>query len=69
MIVKGLTERHLEFLSLTEGCQGSSKSTLVRISNCWKAHAAAHIIARADQEKMCLWEYVILLKHLMGRVS
>ena len=42
MIVKLLTEHHLEFLSLTGGCRGSSKSTLVKMSNCWKSHAAAH---------------------------
>ena len=42
MIVKLLTEHHLEFLSLTGGCGGSTKSTLVKISNCWKSHAAAH---------------------------
>ena len=43
MIVKLLTEHHLEFLSLKGGCRGSSESTLVKKSNCWKSHAAAHI--------------------------
>ena len=43
MIVKLLTEHHLEFLSLKEGCRGSSESTLVKMSNCWKSHAAAYI--------------------------
>ena len=43
MIVKLLTERHLEFLSLKGGCRGSSESTLVKMSNCWKSHALAHI--------------------------
>ena len=42
MIVKLLTEHHLEFLSLEAGCRGSSESTLVKMSNCWKSHAAAH---------------------------
>ena len=42
MIVKLLTERHLEFLSLKGGCRGSSESTLVKMSNCWKSHALAH---------------------------
>ena len=42
MIVKLLTEHHLEFLSLKEGSRGSSESTLVKISNFWKSHAAAH---------------------------
>ena len=43
MIVKLLTEHHLEFLSLTGGCRGSSESTLVKMSNCWKSHAMAQI--------------------------
>ena len=43
MIVKLLTEHHLEFLSLTEGCRGPSESTLVKMSNCWKSHAAAQL--------------------------
>ena len=42
MIVKLLTEHHLEFLSLEGGCRGSSESTLVKMSNSWKSHAAAH---------------------------
>ena len=44
MIVKLLTEHHLEFLSLTGGCRGSYESTLVKMSNCWKSHAGAHYI-------------------------
>ena len=44
MIVKLLTEHPLEFLSLKGGCGGSSESTLVKMSNCWKSHAAAQII-------------------------
>ena len=44
MIVKLLTERHLEFLSLKGCCTGSSESTLVKMSNCWKSRALAHII-------------------------
>ena len=43
MIVKLLNEHHLEFLSLKGGCRGSSESTLVKISNCWKYHATAHL--------------------------
>ena len=42
MIVKLLTEHHLEFLSLTGGCRGLSESTLDKMSNCWKFHAVAH---------------------------
>ena len=41
MIVKLLTEHPLEFLSLKEGCRGSSESTLVKMPHCWKSHALA----------------------------
>ena len=41
MIVKLLTEYNSEFLSLKGGCSGSPESTLVKMSNCWKSHAAA----------------------------
>ena len=44
MIVKLLSEHHLEFLSLKGDCTGSSESTLVKMSNCWKSHALAHFI-------------------------
>ena len=44
MIVKLLTERHLEFLSITGGCRSPSESTLVKMSNCWKSRALAHLL-------------------------
>ena len=43
MIAKLLTEHHLEFLGLKGGCRGSSESTLVKMTNCWKSHAAANL--------------------------
>ena len=43
MIVKLLTENHLEFLSLKGGCRGSSESTLVKMPHCWKSHAMAQL--------------------------
>ena len=43
MNVQLLAEHHLEFLSLKGGCGGSSESTLVKMSKCWKSHAAAHL--------------------------
>ena len=43
MIVKLLTEHHLEFLSLKGGCTGSSESILVKMPHYWKSHVAAHI--------------------------
>ena len=42
MIVKLLTEHHLEFLSLKGDYTGSSKSTLVNMPHCWKSHVVAH---------------------------
>ena len=44
MIVKLLTEHHLQFQSLKGGCIGLSESTFVKMSNCWKSHAAAHFV-------------------------
>ena len=46
MIVKLLTEHHLEFLSLKGGCRGSSESKLVKMSHCWKSHVMAQIKLR-----------------------
>ena len=43
MIVKLLTEHHLEFLSLKGGCTGSSESTHVKIPHCWKSHVVAQM--------------------------
>ena len=43
MIVKLLTERHLEFLSLKVGCRGSSESTHVQMPDCWKSHVMAQM--------------------------
>ena len=48
MIVKLLTEHHLEFLSFKGGCTGSSESTLVKMPLCWKTHATAHYILLQD---------------------
>ena len=43
MIVKLLTEHHLEFVRLKGGCRGSSESTHVKMPHRWKSHALAHI--------------------------
>ena len=48
MIVKLLTEHHLEFLSLKGGCRGSSESTLVKMPHCWKSHAVAQSLSITD---------------------
>ena len=42
IIVKLLTDHHLEFPSLKGGCTGWSESTLVKMQRCWKSlHVAA----------------------------
>ena len=43
MIVMPMTKHYLEFLSLKGGCTGSSESTLVKMSHCWKSRVTAHI--------------------------
>ena len=43
MIVKLLTEHHLELLSFKGGCKGSYESTHVKMPHCWKSHALAHL--------------------------
>ena len=43
MNIKLLTEHHLEFLRLKGGCAGSSESTLVKMTHCWKSHVTAQL--------------------------
>ena len=43
MIVKLLTEHHLEFQNLKGGCRGSSESTHVKMPHCWKSHVTAQL--------------------------
>ena len=54
MIVKLLTEYHLEFLSLKGGCTGSSESTHVKMPHCWKSHVAAQILKFAKKLKILI---------------
>ena len=49
MIVKLLTEHHLEFLSLKAGCTGSSEYTHDKMPHCWKSHALAHLVYWQDE--------------------
>ena len=44
MIVKLLTEHHLEFLSLKGGCTCSPESRLVKMPHCRKSHVAAILL-------------------------
>ena len=59
MIVKLLTEHHLEFLSLNGGCRGSSESTLVKMSNCRKSHAAAQMMYFLTRGLTCSHQSVL----------
>ena len=52
MIVKLLTEHHLELLSLKGGYRGSSDSRRVKIPHCWKSHAAAHTVGVLQADDM-----------------
>ena len=58
MIVKLLTEHHLEFLSSIGGCRGSSESAHVKTPHCWKSHAKAHLMNTTSMRKRCLNRYV-----------
>ena len=42
--VKLLTEHHLEYISLTGGCTGSSESTHLKMPHCWKSHVTAQLL-------------------------
>ena len=55
MTVKLLAEHHLEFLSLKGGCRGWSESTHVKMSNCWKYHAAAHYAIFWSNSVIGIW--------------
>ena len=53
MIVKLLTDHHLEFLSLKGGCRGSSEYTHVKIPHSWKSQALAHIQCSCVLDMQC----------------
>ena len=56
-----LSEHHLKFLSLKEGCRGWRESTHVKMPHCWKSHATAHIcMVPTEQYKLSNF----LLRHL-----
>ena len=50
MIVKLLTEHHLEFLSLKGGCTGLPESRHVKMPHCWKSHALAHFCFQVEND-------------------
>ena len=49
MIVKLLTDHHLEFLSLKGGYTCSSESAHVKMPHCWKSHATAQMHFGSDR--------------------
>ena len=61
MIVKLLTEHNLEFLSLKGGCRDSSESTHVKMPQCWKSHALAHIVLCLRRSWLVTWASNCLL--------
>ena len=69
MIVKLLTEHHLEFLSLKGGCTGSSESTHVKMSNCWKSHALAIILIINVQNYLRIGEDNIFIWIIKAQIS
>ena len=56
MIVKLLTEHHLECLNLKGGCRGLSRSTLIKMSIFWKSHAAAHMSQLSKFRNFSVWK-------------
>ena len=68
MTVKLRTEHHLECLSLKGGCPGSSGSTLVKMSHCWKSHVQArmhnHSVALSVVFSNLFWVHCLSLHTL-----
>ena len=66
MIVKLLTDHHLEFLSLKGGCTGSSESTHVKMQHCWKSHALAQLYSLFEG---ALYLFFALLLYQFGELK
>ena len=69
MTVKLLTEQNLEFLSLKEGCTGSSVSTLVKMPHCWKLHVTAHLLLDPPTQEHSEVKSVHRFAHLPVKLS
>ena len=54
MRVKLLSEHYLENISLKRGCRGSSESTHVKMSHCWKSHATAQLYYNSLEDSIHL---------------
>ena len=68
MTVKLLTEHHLEFPSLKGGYTGSSESTLVKMSHCWKSHVAAHLYFQIILSYVKQYKLLIFFKFIQCRI-
>ena len=64
MTVKLLTQHHLEFPSLKEGCTGSSESTLVKMPHCWKSHVTAQLCFPGGKKLSDLVEIGYTMMHI-----
>ena len=62
MTVQLLTEYHLEFLSLKEGCTGTSESTLVKMPHCWKSHYQQ---IRKEKDVYLVWHLLYACSHAL----
>ena len=51
--VKLLTEHHLEILSLSGGCTGSSESTFVKMPHCWTPDAQITFFFQNTENEVC----------------
>ena len=70
MIVKLLTEHHLELLGLNEGCRDSSESTHVKMPHCWKSHARAQILfCRLMRRRMPLLQLALGVLRRFSHIS
>ena len=69
MNIKLLSERHLEFLSLTGGCTGSPESTHVKMPYCWKSHVTAYMRMIGQMEKSAFYMHHKLLTSGFSNIS
>ena len=63
MILKLLTEHHLEFLSLKGGCTASFESTLVKMPHCWKSHVTAQLRLNSPKYPPPVYRFLDVLHH------
>ena len=70
MIVKLLTEHHLEYLTLKGGCRGWSESTHIKMPHCCIPHALALFIAVNSSKHLAYsyrFTYSDVYRHCSGK--